>query len=261
MHTSKLLLLMFIASIALAPSTVGAFPVSWGSSWDGPGNDLQSIVNNYLGGSAINVQTDYIGHDAGDPDPFYWRLGGAANILVHELANNSAATAFGWYRRPAVGSAPVIDGVNDGVIFPGPALPGNTYVLDLLALYGSPVQVGFYISTPASGWNTAGEQFFTDRRYNDVGLTGTPLHAPFDGGDPQCLVYDLSSVRGYESYLLAWEDLDTGGPVGYTSDNDFNDLLVEMTPTTPVPEPGTLTLLSGGLLGLIGMIRRRSARV
>ena len=102
MHAAKLVVLIVAALVALSPSTVRAFPVSWGASWDGPGYDLQSIVNNYLGvPNAVNVQTDYIGHDPGEPDYFYWRLGGATSILVYELANNSHITAFGWYRRPA----------------------------------------------------------------------------------------------------------------------------------------------------------------
>jgi len=237
------------------PAAAGAFPVTWGASWDGPQYSLQNLVNNYLGSNAINVAVDYIGHDAGDPDPFYWRIGGFTSALVREVANNSGVNEFGWYRRPAVGMAPTIDGINDGVVFPGPAGEGSTFYLDLLALYGSPVQIGFYLSTPGSQ-QLARETFYTDRRHNDYGWAGGPLHAPYDG-DPQALVYDLTAIRGFESYLLAWEDRDYGGSVGYQTDNDFNDLLVELTPAEAIPEPSSVTLLGSCLIAAIALARRR----
>ncbi|MGE0623471.1 MAG: PEP-CTERM sorting domain-containing protein [Pseudomonadales bacterium] len=51
--------------------------------------------------------------------------------------------------------------------------------------------------------------------------------------------------------------LDDGGA---GPDNDLDDLVVELRATaTSVPEPGTLALLSGGLLALLGIRRRRLA--
>lgn len=253
--TTPLVSLCFV--LLALPASAVAFPVTWGTSWDGPGNDLQSLVNAYLGTNAINVALDYIGHNAADPDPFYWRIGGVSAYMVREIAGNRNVNTFGWYRRPPAGSTPVIDGVNDGVIFPGPAGPGSSYYLDLLALYGTPVQVGFYLGTP--GYAGSGpETFFTDRRYNDVGWAGAPVHAPYDG-DPQGLVYDLTSIRGFESYLIAWEDRDSGGIVQFQTDNDYNDMLIEITPAPAIPEPSALILMGSGLVAA-AIARRRAAR-
>jgi len=53
------------------------------------------------------------------------------------------------------------------------------------------------------------------------------------------------------NYVLAWEDLPGGG------DRDFNDLVVEAS-VAPVPIPAAVWLFGSGLLGLIGIARRKA---
>lgn len=55
---------------------------------------------------------------------------------------------------------------------------------------------------------------------------------------------------GQQHYFLAWEDR------GSVSDKDYNDYIVEVQFTTPVPEPETYAMLIAGL-GLLGFAARR----
>ena len=105
-------------------------------------------------------------------------------------------------------------------------------------------------SDPASNW---------DRQLH---LASTSIFSDFHlGAAPTPVSTDCALVSGC---YFGWEDLP-----GPRADDDFNDLVfaLQFTPTSlrsvelrgdPVPEPGTLTLLCGGLLGL-GFITRRRA--
>ena len=54
------------------------------------------------------------------------------------------------------------------------------------------------------------------------------------------------------NFVIAWEDLAGGG------DRDFNDIVVEAD-VAPVPVPAAVWLFGSGLLGLIGIARRKIA--
>jgi hypothetical protein len=56
----------------------------------------------------------------------------------------------------------------------------------------------------------------------------------------------------FGNYVIAWEDLPGGG------DRDFNDLVVEVG-FEPIPVPAAVWLFGSGLLGLIGIARRKVA--
>ena len=82
------------------------------------------------------------------------------------------------------------------------------------------------------------EKFFTNRHWNDLGPDGSgALHVPLDG-DVQALVFDVSRFRGPHTWCVCFEDLDSGanpGPCCQTTDNDFNDLVFEVTVLGPLP--------------------------
>src|SRR5687767_12538534 len=60
----------FAATLMFASISQATVPMVLGpESWDGSSNRLQNIVNNLYGPGAINVETDYIGHDVGEIDP------------------------------------------------------------------------------------------------------------------------------------------------------------------------------------------------
>lgn len=216
-------------------------PVVFGTSWDGPGNGLQAILDATYGSGRINVQTDYIGARAGDLDPWFWVDNTFSALLVKEIAGNANRNTLGWYVED--GRAPVIDGVGDGVVFDGPSQQGDTRLIT----FDHPMtKFGFYLDPngPESAPNAPQPEIFTtNRMFNDRGPDGSgALHVPTNG-DVQALVFDISNVVGRENtWLVCFEDLDTGPvPKGCCvgTDNDFNDMVFEVhalgaTPTVPL---------------------------
>jgi hypothetical protein len=93
-------------------------------------------------------------------------------------------------------------------------------------------------------------------------LTGPPGHPTLYTSDPALnpdhpvgvdhMVTFMATAGAYEGqFLIGVEDLPQGG------DKDFNDALFLAAGVAPVPEPGTLVLLGGGLASLLAYARRK----
>jgi len=236
MRSLRVIALTLVVLAGLVPAASAQFTVTFDTSLDGI--PLQQVLDDEFGPGVIDAATQYEGFLAGDADPPYWEDLGAQSVIIRELAGNADANILGWYREDLTG-APVIDGVDDGVIFDGPMMGGESTVVD----FGAVTRFGLYLNPNGSGdSNNAPEPelFFTNRGYNDIGPDGTgAVHAPFDG-DVQFLVYNVSSQRGVPAYIVAIEDLDSGSEVcngifGTTcTDNDYNDLVIELRAESPV---------------------------
>lgn len=229
-----------VAPLWTASPALAAHAVVFGQSWDGAANRLQALLDNTYGVGAIDVETDYIGHDAGDIDPWFWVDSSFRSFLVREVAGNADYNVLGWYEESE--TRPVIDGVNDGVVFDGPSGAGTTTVIT----FSKPMtKFGFYLDPNGPGdipFAPQPERFWTNRRFNDPGPNGTAIHAPFDG-DVQALVFDISTIVGVpNTWLVCFEDLDSGlqpSACCASTDNDFNDLIFEVqafgaTPAAPL---------------------------
>jgi hypothetical protein len=227
-----------LALVLCALPAFAAFPVTFGSSWDGL--SLQGVLDAEYGAGNINAATDYVGYLVVDPDPYYWEDLGIDGVIIREVAGYDDTNTFGWYKETF--SAPTIDGSDDGVVFTGPMVQGQTATV----LFPSGLtRFGFYLNPNGAddGPNAPEpEMFFTNRSYHDLGPNGGgAVNAPFDG-DVQVLVYDISALNnGTPTYVLAWEDLDSGAEItpAYSpagTDNDFQDLVVEITAFSPVPD-------------------------
>jgi hypothetical protein len=241
--------ILFVAAIACfaGPATAASpVPVVFGTTWDSPALTLQNIVDTYLGGSGlVNVTTDYIGAVAGDPDPIFWVDDEFPALLVREIAGFQNTNILGWYKETF--ALPVIDGVDDGIVFVGPASSGASV---LVSFPGGVQSFGFYLNPNGTGNSTNApepEKFFTNRFLNDLGPDGSgAVHAPFDG-DVQALVFDVSAWKGPNTFLIAFEDLDYGAmpsPCCTKTDNDFNDLVYEIQAVGATPN---VKLTFGGL--------------
>ncbi|MEP7028227.1 MAG: DUF4114 domain-containing protein [Candidatus Eisenbacteria bacterium] len=231
-----------LAMVALLSFPVAAsaqVAVTFGTSWDGAANSLQNIVNAKYGSGAINVATDYIGHNAGQADPFVWQDLQFDAMILKEIAGNANTNYVGWYKETGV--MPVIDGIDDGIVFTGPEGAGTSKFV----FFSQPTKFGFYMNP--NGLNGATnapepEKFFTNRMYNDIGPNGTALHPPLNG-DVQALVYDLSGILHTPNvWLVCFEDLDSGanpGPCCATTDNDYNDFVFEVHALGTTPANAT----------------------
>lgn len=221
--------LLLAYAVCLSAPVSAQVTVAFGTTWDGPGHSLQDIVDAQYGPGTIDVTTDYIGARTSDPSTVIWNGEGFTNYLIEEVAGYANQNLLGWYVDN--GSQPVIDGIDDGVVFTGPHGPGHTTE----ATIGDGTRrFGFYLNpngTDDSRNAPEPELFFTNRYYNDLGPDGTgAVHPPFDG-DVQALVFDVSAYTNPQTWLVCFEDFDSGpdpGPCCDSTDNDFNDLVFQV---------------------------------
>jgi len=223
-------------ALALAAGALCAVPaaaqvnVVFGTTWDAPTNTLQNILDARYGAGNIDVVNDYLGKNASDPDPFSWSGLSFNSLLIREVAGHANNNLLGWYKE--TGGVPTIDGIDDGVVFNGPQGPGE---LAMVALGPGDTSFGFYLNPngPNSATNAPEpELFFTNRLFNDLGPDGSgAVHTPFDG-DVQALIFDVSAWTQPNTWVVCFEDLDSGPnptPCCSQTDNDFNDLVFEVT--------------------------------
>jgi hypothetical protein len=211
--------------------------VTIGTTWDDPQMTLQDVIDDRYGAGTINCETDYMGANPGDPDPFYWTGTGFDSYLIEEVAGWCNDNIVGWYIE--TGQMPVIDGNDDGVVFVGSCGPGFTVQLELPNGYEP---FGFYLNPkgPRDGVHAPEpECFYTNRLFNDLGPDGSgAVHPPFDG-DAQALVYDVSRFTRPHTWLVCWEDFDSGPmpgpPCCHDTDNDYNDMVFEITVAGVMP--------------------------
>ncbi len=236
-----LLATVFTVSVAVgstAPAGAAA-PVNvvFGTTWDAPSQKLQNVVDSYIGvPGALNITTDFIGAKVGELDPWFWVDRSVSALMITEIAGNANNNTLGWYKE--IGVKPVIDGVDDGVIFAGLDGSGASKVITFPA---GLTKFGFYMNPngPNAALNAPEpELFFTNRFYNDLGPNGAgAVHSPFDG-DVQALVFDVSQWKGANTWLVCFEDVDSGAPITPCcsgTDNDFNDMVFQVTALGATP--------------------------
>lgn len=216
-------------------SNGAVFDVTFGDSWDG--TPLQQILDDEFGAGVVDAATGYEGFLCGDAITPYWFDNQVESWIVREIAGYSNQNEMGWYTETY--EMPDFTGTDFGLIFTGADGAGATAVINLPGVQ----RFGLWMNPRGAGDSTNApepEVFFTNRNYNDEGPDGTgpSPYAP-GGGDPQALIYNVTEQRGYPAFIIAWEDLDYGSGItpDYTpnsTDNDFNDLVVEIRAESPV---------------------------
>lgn len=209
---------------------------------------------------APNVNTDQHALDG------LWSIeasGISAATVIIEIAGNASTNTFGIY-----------DAVNGNTVqlFGGPADQADQALVSV-SQTGQVSTV--YLQRDAFGgfqaisWWSSGAGYFTSSMFGyylgtgggtfysqaELNPDGSDQMVAFRGdGDRIKLPGNESGLWGSSSYILAWEDLRYN-----SSDRDFNDFVVYVESVTGVPEPGTLAILSLGLVG-IGLFARRRTR-
>jgi hypothetical protein len=218
--------LVFLASAACAHAAARAV---FGTSWSGQADRLQSIVDAAYGSGRINVRVDYLGADPGEPDQIVWSSAVWPILRVREISGTAHRAGFGWYVESGNPLLPPLDGHNDGPVFKNDRAAGSTTVLNVRS-YGR--NIGFYLHTRDAGSGLGERTFFTNRWYNDVGPGGAgPLHEPLEGGDIQALVFDVSAWTQPSTWLVCFENRDSGALPGSCcdgTDNDYADYVFEV---------------------------------
>jgi len=230
--------------LLLPTGASAAFTAPFGASWDGI--PLQQVIDDYLTAQFpgtytagdLDVLTMYEGYLAGDADLSpapYWTGSELSSFVVEEIAGYQDQNTMGWYQI----GVPEGAGNASQVVVDGPTGAGSNITVNLPAS----VDFGFWLDPNGpddSRGAVQGEYFYTARALNDEGPNGAgTVHDP-TGGDPQCLIYNVSDLFGGPAYILAWEDNDSGleiSPVAAleTTDNDYNDLVVVIFAYSVVP--------------------------
>ena len=159
------LMLALAAAACLTTPALAVVPVVFGTSWDGASNRLQDIVYAAYGAGRVDCVRDYIGALPGDSDPFFWVDNQFSALLVKEVAGNANRNTLGWYLED--GHMPAIDGIDDGVVFSGPAVAGATALIH----FDHPMtKFGFWLN-PNGKYGVINapepEKFYTNRFYNE----------------------------------------------------------------------------------------------
>jgi len=229
-----------LASLAVASSAGAQVHVTFGTSWDGV--SLQSIINNRYGAGHINVTTDYIGAHASDIDPWFWFGDHVDALMIREVAGNANRNTLYWYEENGTKPGVPVGSPMGGLVFDGPSGQGATAVI----VFPYPrMHFGFMMDPNGPNGTVNAPQpecFFTNRRFNDLGPDGSgAIHEPYDG-DVQALVFDVSPWSAPNTWLVCFEDLDSGampGPSGHAqTDNDFNDMVFEVQALGATPVAG-----------------------
>ena len=149
--------------------------------------------------------------------------------LKLEVAANSNLNEFGWYNTA---DASVLHPIFLGA----DSAPASD-------LFSPSAQYGFYL-----------------KGSNGVFYTQSSLNPGGDTSHQHFTIFQESSTNGAEAYWLGLEDLGVSGLYGAEgSKGDYNDMLIRIaaSPGSTVPEPSTALLMLGGMLTIVGLLRRR----
>jgi Domain of unknown function (DUF4114) len=249
--------------LGLSVGAANATPVLSGSE-----QSLQSVINGLYQSatcptcSAV-VNAPNVNTDQQAPDQL-WAIeasGISAATFVIELAGNSATNSFGMYDAFNGNTVELFGGAADQADQALVSIGANGQVTtvffkrdsngNLQSLSSATTGAGYFTGNLFGYYlGTTGGTYYSEASRN---AGGADQLVAFKGdGDTIKLPGNAPGQWGSSSYILAWEDMPYAN-----SDKDFNDLVVYVESIKPMPEPGSLALVSVALLGATGAASRR----
>lgn len=246
----RLSILSFLGCSLVAGAASAATCVT-GSSSEA---SLQDIFDNFTVGpvaglSSINTLNDCV-PDGLDSSWSVTASGGSVATMIIELASNASSNTFGIYdttddsKRVELFSGVAVEGSQ---VFLSIKLDGSVFVnLGDTGIDFAGNSFGYYLGT-----NT--ETFFSDTSLNGDMSDHMLAYQGIDVDTVQ-LANLAAGLWTSNEFVLAWEDL-----IADNADFDFNDMVLMVESVQPVPVPAAVWLFGSGLLGLIGIARRKRA--